>query len=75
MKLPAFDLDIDKHNNATLVVACSECGHEQRRHLKSLNPDAVLRCDCGHEIQISASALQEAQRRHQAIKSAFQLAA
>lgn len=75
MKPLSFDLDLDKHLNATLVVACTACGHEMRRHLKSTAPDTVLRCDCGHEATMTTQHLLAAQRRLASIKSAHQVAA
>ena len=36
MKQPRFDLDLDKHCNATVVIACGNCGSETRQHLRSL---------------------------------------
>lgn len=75
MKQPAFDLDLDKHLNATLVVACDQCGHEIRHHLKSLAPDSVLACGCGAHYAVTQQYLARAQRRLDDIKSAYRVAA
>lgn len=76
MKQAAYDLDFDKHMNATLVVACGECGHETRKRLKGLAPDHHFRCsECGHHIVIPHQHLEWAQQRTEAIKAAYHVAA
>ncbi|NWK77542.1 hypothetical protein [Aquitalea sp. LB_tupeE] len=74
MKHPSFDIDLDKHYNATVVIACVECGHENRHHLKSLSPDHSLRCQCGSDISMTHTAMQAAQRRVSALKQAYRIA-
>lgn len=71
----AFDLDIDKHHNATLVIACGDCGHEMKQHLRAMRPESSLRCPCGSETHITTHDLLSAQKRLKAIKTAYQLAA
>ncbi len=70
---PRFDIDLDKHYNATLVVACDECGHETRLHLKNLTPDRAHRCQCGSTIAMSPGALLQAERQVNAIKAAYRV--
>ncbi|MFC3626551.1 hypothetical protein ACFOKJ_10510 [Vogesella amnigena] len=72
MKSPRFDIDLDKHYNATVVIAC-DCGHEVRHHLASLHPDKPLRCHCGADISMPAAALDLAQRRTEALKASYRV--
>lgn len=74
MTHPSFDIDLDKHYNATVVIACVACGHESRHHLKSLSPDQRLRCQCGSDISMTPTAMQAAQRRVSALKQAYRIA-
>ncbi|MFO1380522.1 MAG: hypothetical protein U1F63_09160 [Chitinivorax sp.] len=74
MKQMAFDLDFDKHYNASLVIACDQCGKETSKHLRSLVPDTVLRCSCGSDMQITSQQLSAAEKRQQQIKSSYRLA-
>ncbi|KZE34291.1 hypothetical protein EV683_10279 [Crenobacter luteus] len=70
---PQFDIDLDKHYNATVVIACTECGHETRHHLKSLQPGSPMRCKCGADISMTDSAVALAQRRVAEIKQSYRL--
>lgn len=69
--LPRFDIDLDKHYKATMVIACPRCNRETRQHLASLKPDHALTCQCGHDIVIDAGIQQAAQQKASAIKSAY----
>lgn len=73
MKQPQFDIDLDKHYNATVVIACHTCGHEVRQHLKSLTPETKLRCSCGTDLSMTQTAVAQAQRRATEIKSSYRL--
>ena len=73
MKQMAFDLDFDKHFNASLVIACDQCGKETSRHLKSLAPDTVVRCSCGTDIEITSRHILAATERQRQIKSSYRL--
>ncbi|MDF0604534.1 hypothetical protein HZU77_002570 [Neisseriaceae bacterium TC5R-5] len=73
MKPPAFDIDLDKHYKATMVMVCEQCGHEVRQHLQSLHPDAELSCECGSHISVSPLILQQAAQRVQQIKQSYHL--
>jgi RNase P subunit RPR2 len=73
MKQQRIDIDLDKHYNATVVIACEECGHETRMHLKSLAPDAVLACQCGADISLSPIAIQKAEQKATAIKESYRI--
>ena len=73
MKQQRFDIDLDKHYNATVVVACEECGHEIRHHLKSLHPDSVLRCHCGAHVSMSPLTVHQAERRVSEIKQSYRI--
>lgn len=76
MKQAAYDLDFDKHNNATLVVACGTCGHETRKHLKGLEPDHSFDCGCcGESIVIGQQNLIWAQRRTDTIRASYGIGA
>lgn len=72
---PQFDIDLDKHYNATVVIACHECGHEIRQHLKSLTPDTPLRCACGTDLTMDTTSVEQAHRRATEIKEAYRLRA
>jgi len=74
MKQPSFDIDLDKHYNATVVIACVSCGHENRHHLKSLSPDQDLRCQCGSDISMNSTTVLAAQRRVTELKQAYRIA-
>ncbi len=74
MKQMAFDLDFDKHYNASLVLACEHCGKETSKHLRSLAPDTVLRCSCGCDMQITSHQLTAANQRQRQIKAAYRIA-
>ncbi|WP_054285191.1 hypothetical protein [Gulbenkiania mobilis] len=71
MKQPRFDLDLDKHCNATVVIACGSCGSETRQHLRSLQPDHTLRCRCGADISLGAGALHRAQQQVAHLRVAY----
>lgn len=73
MKVPPFDIDLDKHYNATVVIACQQCGHETRQHLDSLAPDATLNCPCGTDISLRAAGLQAARQQADRIKTAYRV--
>lgn len=73
MKMPRFDIDLDKHYKATVVIDCPDCGHETRQHLASLGPDQTLSCHCGADISMSALALQHAQQKADSIRSAYRV--
>lgn len=60
-----LDLNIDKHNNATLIVECPDCGHEVTHHLKTLTTDSMLPCPCGTQIGLSQQDLNRASAMHQ----------
>jgi RNase P subunit RPR2 len=68
---PRFDIDLDKHYNATVVIACNECGHESRLDLKSMTPDKAVRCLCGAHIDLTPGAIMKAQQRVNQIKQAY----
>ncbi|HJV05985.1 MAG TPA: hypothetical protein VJ642_01540 [Chromobacteriaceae bacterium] len=68
---PRFDIDLDKRYNATVVIACHQCGHEHRHHLRSLSPDHALRCQCGSDISLTPGALLQAQRRVSELKQSY----
>lgn len=70
---PRFDLDIDKHYNATVVIACTTCGHETRQHLKSLPPDRPVRCACGADISMSNTELMQAERLASELKQSYRI--
>ncbi|GGY09476.1 hypothetical protein [Paludibacterium paludis] len=70
---PRFDIDLDKHYNATLVIACSDCGRETRLHMKTLIPDRSVHCQCGSPIAMSPGAMLQAERRVDAIKAAYRV--
>jgi DNA-directed RNA polymerase subunit RPC12/RpoP len=70
---PRFDIDLDRHYNATLVVACNDCGHENRLNLKALSPDAAVRCRCGSPIVMTAHAMIKARARVDQIKQAYRV--
>lgn len=72
---PQFDIDLDKHYNATVVIACHECGRETRQHLKTLSPDTKLHCQCGADLTMDMTAVSLAQRRASEIKEAYRLRA
>ncbi|GGX86743.1 MULTISPECIES: hypothetical protein [Vogesella] len=71
MKLPRFDIDLDKHYKATVVIACPQCSHQTRQHLASMAPDQPLRCSCGADISMPGSALAAARQQADAIKAAY----
>ena len=73
MKQPDFDIDIDKHYNATVVIACHSCGKETRHHLKALGPDHAISCQCGADLSMTAGHLQQAQRRASEIRQAYRI--
>lgn len=73
MKSPRFDIDLDKHYKATVVIECPACGHENRHHLSSLQPDSALACTCGHDISLGAQGLQSALDKAAAIKAAYHI--
>ncbi|XZG70984.1 hypothetical protein ACTSKR_03695 [Chitinibacteraceae bacterium HSL-7] len=62
-----IDLNIDKHQKATLVVACPDCGHEVTHRLGALTPDSVLGCQCGARISLTPNDLDRANALHQRI--------
>jgi len=68
---PRFDIDLDKHYNATVVIACEECGHENRFNLKVLSPDVAVRCACGAPISLTPHAIVKAQQRVNQIKQSY----
>ncbi|TDR80403.1 hypothetical protein [Paludibacterium purpuratum] len=68
---PRFDIDLDKHYNATVVIACDTCGHESRVDLKVLSPDVPVRCKCGTQIGMTPHAILKAQERVSQIKQAY----
>ncbi|BAK75044.1 hypothetical protein NH8B_0195 [Pseudogulbenkiania sp. NH8B] len=72
---PSFDIDLDKHYNPTVVIACTQCGHETRQHLDTLAPDqaAALRCDCGADISLDSTALDKAHRLAADIKQSYRI--
>ena len=71
MKTPQFDIDLDKHYRATVVVACDDCGRESRHHLDSLRPDRTINCHCGADLGITHHTIAAAQQKAQAIKTAY----
>lgn len=73
MKMPRFDIDLDKHYKATVVIDCPDCGRETRQHLASLGPDQPLNCQCGADISMSAIAVQQAQQKAESIRSAYRV--
>lgn len=73
MKQPNFDIDLDKHYNATVVIACQTCGKEARHHLKALSPDHSIRCQCGADLSLTPGHLLQAQRRVSEIKQAYRI--
>ncbi|WP_293759734.1 hypothetical protein [uncultured Aquitalea sp.] len=73
MMHPRFDIDLDKHYNATVVIACVDCGHESRHHLKTLSPDHSLRCKCGSDISLTATGIMAAQRRVSELKQSYRV--
>ncbi|MBV8047712.1 MAG: hypothetical protein JO171_11195 [Paludibacterium sp.] len=70
---PRFDIDLDKHYNATVVIACDVCGHESRVDLKSLSPDVPVRCRCGTQIGLTPHAILKAQERVSKIKQSYRV--
>lgn len=68
---PRFDIDLDKHYKATVVIACDACGHESRVDLKSLSPDVPIRCRCGTHIGMTPHAIVRAQQRVDQIKQSY----
>ncbi|AXE35559.1 hypothetical protein [Chromobacterium phragmitis] len=73
MKQQRFDIDLDKHYNATVVIACEECGRETRQHLKALLPDQALRCSCGADITMATPDIQRAERQADAIRQSYRI--
>jgi len=71
--MPSFDIDLDKHYNATVVIACEECGHESRHHLKTLDPEQHLLCSCGADITMGVQAIQQAQQRAEQIRTSYRV--
>ncbi|MDN0077122.1 hypothetical protein QU481_19950 [Crenobacter sp. SG2303] len=71
--MPSIDIDLDKHYNATVVIACEKCGHENRHHLKSLAlaPDQHLTCQCGADISLGAQAIMQAQQRVSELRTSY----
>jgi len=69
--MPSFDIDLDKHYNATVVIACEKCGHESRHHLKTLAPDQHLQCQCGADITLGDEALMQAQQRVTELRTSY----
>jgi len=70
---PRFDIDLDRHYNATVVIACDDCGHESRLNLKALSPDAAIRCRCGATIAMTPLAISKARQRVDLIKQAYRV--
>lgn len=70
---PRFDIDLDKHYKATVVIACTTCGHESRVDLKSLSPDVPIRCHCGEHIGMTPHAILRAQQRVEQIKQSYRV--
>ncbi|MGL6070460.1 hypothetical protein [Craterilacuibacter sp.] len=69
---PSFDIDFDKRNNATVVIACAKCGHENRHHLTSLSPDEDILCSkCATNITMDLEGINLATRRAEEIRQAF----
>lgn len=73
MKQQRFDIDLDKHYNATVVIACEDCGRETRMHLKTLLPDHALRCACGADISMGGPDIQKAERQADAIRQSYRI--
>ncbi|WP_434631038.1 hypothetical protein [Chromobacterium sp. CV08] len=73
MKQQRFDIDLDKHYNATVVIACEECGKETRQHLRTILPDQSLRCSCGADISLAAPDIQRAERQADAIRQSYRI--
>jgi RNase P subunit RPR2 len=72
-QMPSFDIDLDKHYNATVVIACEKCGRENRHHLKTLAPDQHIHCSCGADITLGAQAILLAQQRAQDVRSSYRV--
>jgi len=70
---PRFDIDLDKHYNATVVIACDDCGHERRLDLKALSPDVAVRCRCGAHMAFTPHAIIKAQQRVDRIKQEYRV--
>lgn len=70
---PRFDIDLDKHYNATVVIACDGCGHESRLNLKALSPDSAVRCRCGESIGLTPHGIIKARQRVDQIKQAYRV--
>ncbi|TIC86127.1 hypothetical protein [Crenobacter intestini] len=69
---PSFDIDFDKHNNASLRIACPECGHETAHHLKSLSPDSDIFCGkCNTNITLDMEAIALASREAAEIRKSY----
>lgn len=68
---PRFDIDLDKHYNATVIIECDDCGHESRVDLKALSPDRTISCRCGSRMGMTPSAIIKAQQRVTQIKRAY----
>ncbi|WP_028536735.1 hypothetical protein [Paludibacterium yongneupense] len=73
MKQPRFDIDLDKHYNATMVIACAVCGHEHRMTLKTLKPDTSMTCQCGAPITLTPHSIMAAQKRAAEIRQAYRV--
>ncbi|OWY41131.1 hypothetical protein CEK28_00905 [Xenophilus sp. AP218F] len=73
MKQQRFDIDLDKHYNATVVIACEECGRETRQHLKSIIPDTPLTCRCGADLSMGRSEVQRAEQKANAIRQSYRV--
>jgi RNase P subunit RPR2 len=68
---PSFDIDLDKHYKATVVIACDACGHESRVDLTSLSPDVPIRCRCGTQIGMTPHAILRAQQQAAKIRQSY----
>lgn len=68
---PRFDIDLDKHYNATLVIACHDCGSESRVGLKAVSPDQAIRCRCGTQLGMTPQAILQAQQRVSQLRQSY----
>lgn len=70
---PSFDIDFDKHNNATLRIVCASCGHENAHPLKTLTPDDDIFCSkCNANITLDLEAITLAQQQADAIRRDYE---
>ncbi len=69
---PDIDIEVDDRLNGILIITCPECGHRQRKPLRTLSPGTELRCSCGFTVSISGDDLRAVQRSLDDLKGTLQ---